>query len=170
MPQGRVANRTQTATKLGTTLQQSSVKTTTICFSFSFKTCFTLSEFRLTQAVEVIYEIKELTKKIRRVTFGNNQNTVNDFREFINVTDVSKNYCVDKVAYLVEGNGDIVTPIKVVAFSRPKLVDCRVCVSVPSQLHPPRRRHRFSNFEQDFGEDLRSYVPEKLRQRRRLQK
>jgi integrin alpha 7 len=79
---------------------------------FSFQTCFTLSEFRLTQAVEVIYEIKELTKKIRRVTFGNNQNTVNDFREFINVTDVSKNYCVDKVAYLVEGNGDIVTPIK----------------------------------------------------------
>ncbi|KAJ3645381.1 hypothetical protein Zmor_023047 [Zophobas morio] len=87
------------ASKKGCQFNQTTDKT-----CFSFKTCFTLSKFKSSQPVEIKYEIKEATKKSQRVTFQNDL-------KYVNVTPSSEANCIDEVAYLVESNGDILTPI-----------------------------------------------------------
>ncbi|XP_044253788.1 integrin alpha-PS1 isoform X2 [Tribolium madens] len=75
---------------------------------FSFKTCFKLlSKFPLTSDVTIRYEIKELPKKVPRVTIGNETFVTKP----ITVSDTTQRYCTSETAYLIEGNGDILSPI-----------------------------------------------------------
>ncbi|KYB25676.1 integrin alpha-PS1 isoform X2 [Tribolium castaneum] len=74
---------------------------------FSFKTCFKFRKFRLTKDIDIRYEIKELPKKAPRVTIGNDTFVT----KMITVTDISREYCTSETAYLIEGNGDILSPI-----------------------------------------------------------
>lgn len=68
-----------------------------------------MSKFSLDKEIDIKYEIRELPKKIPRVTIGDGTNAP----KRIIVTNILKEYCTSETAYLNEGNGDILTPIEV---------------------------------------------------------